>query len=109
MLAGYKVVRLIFTLESKWTPAKIAISYCVVHVHPGPEVLEMSQQIVSSHTSIPLVEDLLTDCLTYVGTLCPNKPHLHDAMNQQQPRSPHLIIFWFQGSDGIGVVCSKAK
>jgi len=72
----------------------MAISYCVVHVHPGSEVVEMSQQIIS-FTSIPLVDDLLTDGLTYVGTLRSNKPHLPDAMKASNSREVHSSLFGF--------------
>ena len=52
----------------------------------------MSQQIISS---IPLVDDLLTDGLTYVGTLRSNKPHLPDVMKASHNREVHSSLFGF--------------
>ena len=82
----------VYILGVCWsTLAKMAISYCVVHVHPGSEVVDMSQQIIS-FTSIPFVDDLVTDGLTYVGTLRSNKPHLPDAMKANNNREVHSLL-----------------
>ena len=43
----------------------------------------------------PLVDDLLTNGLTYVGTLCSNKPHLPDAMKASNNREVHSSLFGF--------------
>ena len=42
-------------------------------------------------TSIPLVDDLLTN----VVTLCSNKPHLHDAIKASNNREVHSSLFGF--------------
>ena len=85
----------------------MAISYCVVHVHPGSEVVKMALQIIS-FTSIPLVEDLLTDGLTYVGTLRSNKPHLPDAMKANNNRI-YTSLFGFNQMTLVSYVPGPTK
>ena len=60
-------------------------------------------------TSVPLAEDLLTDGLTYVGTIRSNKPHIPDVMRAANNRDVHSSLFGFRNQVTIVSHVPKAN
>ena len=78
---------------SKWTPAKNG-DFILCSYAPW---LRSGRNVTAENvfTYIPLVDDLLTDGLTYVGALRSNKPHLPDAMKTSNNCEVHNSLFGF--------------
>ena len=79
---------------SKWTPAKNGDFILCCTYAPW---LRSGRNVTAENvfTYIPLVDDLLTDGLTYVGALRSNKPHLPDAMKTSNNCEVHNSLFGF--------------
>ena len=60
-------------------------------------------------TFVPLAEDLLTDGLTYVGTIRSNKPHIPDVMRAANNQDVHSSLFGFRNQVTIVSHVPKAN